>query len=261
MRQFISILFIIVATLGIFINHAEAKRFGGGRSFGYQRSFSNYSRPTAAPVAPGQARPGSKWLGALTGLAAGGLLAYLLMGHGLGSGLLSWLAVAGIGFLIWTFIRNKLQPTPTLSHKHFAQSPISEHTQITPAQSSATVYPAGFEPENFLREAKVQFIRMQAAYDTKNLVDLREFTAPEIYAEIQLQLEERGDKPNHTEVSELQAELLDVNIESQATVASVRFAGSIREELNGQADPFAEIWHFRKYTTHPTWVIAGIQQQ
>lgn len=266
MRKLISILLICFVTLGMLINHADAKRFGGGRSFGYQRSASTYSRPreTAAPTQAGQQRPGgaSRWLGPLAGFAAGGLLSYLLMGKGIGGGLLTWLAIAAIGFMIWNLIRSRLQPPMqynSMNNNSVANNTVSQFSDYTPAQS-ATVYPAGFEPETFLREAKVQFIRLQAAYDSKNLADLREFTSPEVFGEIQLQLQERGDAVNQTEVVKLDAELLDVSIESQATLASVRFTGLIREDVNENPAPLNEIWHFRKYAAQANWVVAGVQQ-
>lgn len=71
---------------------AEAKRFGGGKSFGYSKSvapksFKKTSTPKAAPAAkPAAGATGAKsrsgMMGLLGGLAAGGLLAALFMGDG-----------------------------------------------------------------------------------------------------------------------------------------------------------------------------------
>jgi predicted lipid-binding transport protein (Tim44 family) len=55
--------------------------------------------------------------------------------------------------------------------------------------------PAGFDTEAFLRHAKASFIRMQAAWDRSDVNDLREFTTPEVFAELQLQIQERGGNP------------------------------------------------------------------
>jgi predicted lipid-binding transport protein (Tim44 family) len=271
MRKFIVILLMTIVTIGMLINDADARRFGGGRSFGFQRSSSTFSRPSepARPMFPGanNSQP-NRWLGALTGLAAGGLLAYLFMGKGLGSGLLSWLLLAGIAFVVWNVIRNRLRPAAATqpSRENYIQNTISQFTPASTASpfadNKATAYPSDFVPDVFLREAKVQFIRLQAAYDTKNLDDLREFTAPEVFGEIQMQLQERGDTANVTEVVKLDAELLDVIIESHATIASVRFTGLIREEANAAPVSINEIWHLqKKYAGNSTWVVAGLQQQ
>ena len=68
-----------------------------------------------------------------------------------------------------------------------------------------------------------------------------------------MQLDERGDAPNKTEVITLNAELLDVSKQFDSTIASVRFTGSIKEN----DDPITqldEIWHFRQFGTSREWV-------
>ncbi|MEO8965769.1 MAG: TIM44-like domain-containing protein, partial [Gammaproteobacteria bacterium] len=188
MRNLFSILLMMIVTVGILFHDAEARRFGGGRSFGMQRSSSNFSRvQSPAQLSQPATAAGNKWLGPIAGLAAGGLLAYLFMGHGLGSGILSWLAIAGIGFMLWNLFRNKLQPAVS-ANQYNQMSGTNVHdlnSRFTANRGNATTMPAGFDATEFLRDAKVQFIRLQAAYDAKNLNDLREFTTPEVFGEIQ----------------------------------------------------------------------------
>jgi predicted lipid-binding transport protein (Tim44 family) len=109
--------------------------------------------------------------------------------------------------------------------------------------------------------AKLNFVRLQAANDAGNLEDIREFTTPEVFAEIKLQMDERGTAAQQTDVVRLDAELLEAVTEGRQHVASVRFSGLIREEAGGVAAPFDEIW----VLTQPVngergWVVAGIQQ-
>ncbi len=261
MRSLLLSLLIGLLAFGLVVNEASAKRFGGGRSFGVQRSKSSlFSSPHAQKQQSFQQRSNaSKWGGILGGVLAGGLLASLLMGHGLGSGLLSWLIVGSLVLFIVSFIRRRTQPA-------FSNTPFN---QFTATQSSnwhqQNVSPScsgseNFDTEGFLRDAKVKFIRLQAAYDQKNLQDLSVFTAPEVFAEIKMQLEERGNEPNHTEVSHLNVELLDVSKQADSTIASVRFTGSIREN-NDPATQLDEIWHFRKFYTNDNWIVGGIQQE
>jgi predicted lipid-binding transport protein (Tim44 family) len=120
--------------------------------------------------------------------------------------------------------------------------------------------PAGFDTEGFLRQAKLNFIRLQAANDSGNLEDLKQFTAPEVFAEIQMQFEERGRTKQETDVMQLDAELLELTSEADRYVASVRFSGQIREEAGGPAQGFAEVWHLTKPASGGGWIIAGIQQ-
>jgi predicted lipid-binding transport protein (Tim44 family) len=265
MQKLLLIFFTILISGGLIINDAQAKRFGGGRSFGMTRDTSSFSRmgthssrvqSTALP----QQRPtsnASRWLGPLAGLAIGGLLGSLFMSHGLGSGILSWLLIGGIIFLAWTFIRSRMAPAvqPAYSDQtaNFQAAPIHASNVISLPQHS-------FDETTFLRQAKASFIRLQAAYDTKNLADLREFTAPEVFAEIQLQLQERGEAANQTEVISIEAELLDLNQEHQTTTVSVLFSGYIREEAGAAPVLVKEIWHFRKENLNTHWTVAGIQQ-
>ena len=44
-----------------------------------------------------------------------------------------------------------------------------------------------------MRSAKTSFIRLQAANDRKDLSDVREYTTPEMFAEISMQFQERGN--------------------------------------------------------------------
>lgn len=248
MRTFILYLLITTLTFGCVVNEASAKRFGGGRSFGVQRSQSSFfSSHSPQKKSFGQQVNTRKWGGVLGGLLVGGLLASLFMGHGLGAGLLSWLVIGAIAIFFVGFFRKKMQP------------------DLRPAYANAfnenhvTEYPAGFKPDAFLRDAKVMFIRLQAAYDQKNKQDLSAFTAPEVFAEIEMQLTERGDESNTTEVIHLNAELLDVSKQADSMMASVHFTGSIKEN-NDPIIQLDEIWHFRQFIGNKNWVVGGIQQ-
>jgi len=265
MRKAMALLLFFIAVLGILVSTAEAARFGGGRSFGAQRSFSGFSRPQQPNRMYSASTPRSSWAAPLAGLALGSVLGYLLMGHGIGSGFLSWLLLFGVGLMIWNLFRNKMQTV-----NQSAQTGPSGRGRVFEAQSYFTgaqaaagtpinQYPAGFNPEVFLREVKVQFIRLQAAYDAKDLKDLREFTMPEVFAEIQLQLQERGEAENHTEVVSLNADLLDLSSEAQSQVATVKFSGVLREAREAPASFFEEAWHFRQDEKNK-WLVAGIQQ-
>jgi predicted lipid-binding transport protein (Tim44 family) len=127
--------------------------------------------------------------------------------------------------------------------------------------SHAPGVPADFDSEAFLRSAKVHFIRMQASWDAGNLADIREFTTPEMFGEIQVDLGERGAATNLTDVVKLDAELLGVEERADEYLASVRFHGLMREAPDATAAPFQEIWNLSKPTQQGGgWLLAGIQQ-
>ena len=85
-------LFTVFLGLFLMVQVAEAKRFGGGSSFGYSKSVAPKSfntAPKAAPKAtpaattkPGASPARAGMMGMLGGLVAGGLLASLFMGDG-----------------------------------------------------------------------------------------------------------------------------------------------------------------------------------
>lgn len=273
MHKLLLAVFIGIFTFSFMITDASAARFGGGRSFGVSRQASSFVRPSSAPYSAPYSRPatpnsGSKWLGPLAGFAAGGLLASLFMGHGggMGGGILSWLLMGGLIFFVIRFITSRFQPAvqqmQTANYQAQAQptQPFSNVTPFNFNQQQNSAAPIGFDEAGFLRQAKASFIRLQAAYDVKNLADLREFTAPEVFAEIQLQLQERGDAPNQTDVISIDAQLLGVDPQGETTLASVEFTGLVREEANAAPISIKEIWHFQKNSFQPNWVVAGIQQ-
>ncbi len=122
--------------------------------------------------------------------------------------------------------------------------------------------PAGFDSEAFLRNAKVYFVRLQAAWDVGNIDDIREFTTPEMFAEVRVDLSSRGAGTNQTDVVQLNAALLGVEERANEYFASVRFSGLIREARGGAAaEPFVEVWNLSKANRPGEgWLLAGIQQ-
>jgi predicted lipid-binding transport protein (Tim44 family) len=136
-------------------------------------------------------------------------------------------------------------------------------------EPAASGLPSGPEPavlqpgdvEPFLRVAKTSFIRLQAANDAGDLDDIRDYTTPEMYAEIAMQLRDRGALQK-TEVVDLDAQLVGTGVDDPYAYASVRFKGALREVPTGETETFDEIWNVRRKLSDPRspWLIAGIQQ-
>lgn len=264
---------------------AEAKRLGGGTSSGMKRDSGVMQRQAApAPAAPTQAAPAkpaaspqapapqpsgmSRWLGPLAGLAAGIGLAALLSHFGLGEGFASvmmMVLLAAAVFFVVRLLLRKREPENRMAYAGPAPAqfePVSMPAggAASPAAGTGRI-PADFDVAGFLRNAKANFIRLQAANDVGNLDDIREFTSPEMFAEIKLQYEERGRAKQETDVMQLDAEVLDVTTEDRRHVVSVRFHGVIREEAGAAPANFDEVWHLTKPVDGSSgWVVAGIQQ-
>ncbi len=121
--------------------------------------------------------------------------------------------------------------------------------------------PSDFDVEDFKHIAKMYFVRMQAAWDSGNEQDIRNFTTPEMFGVIKLDLMGRTEA-THTDVVSLDAQVLGVEVQGETTMASVRLSGTIRESKDGPAEAFKEVWNLEKPTSaRASWVLAGIQQE
>lgn len=278
MKRFLTLLTIAMTCLTLFAATAEAKRLGGGGSFGKQRSMSPQQAqqaPAAAPTPMQNATPakqGNKWMGPLAGIAAGlglaALASHFGFGEELGVILMIVLAVVAVMFLV-AMLRKKQQPAamqyagagaPYGGAQQPVSQPLSGGSAATPAQSARNI-PADFPADSFLRSAKTSFIRLQAANDRKDLNDIREYTTPEMFAEISMQLQERDNAPQKTDVIAINGDLLQVVDEGDLAIASVRFTGQLSEN-NGAPESVDEIWHVQKNLRDDksVWLLAGIQQ-
>ena len=293
MKSLILALSTAVLFAGLAPTDADARRIGGGTSSGMQRSLPARTAPTATPAqpaAPTQAAPAvpataatpaaapkRSWMGPIAGLAAGLGIAALMSHFGMGGEmgsivtmlLFAAVAVFAIRFLMRRFMPGAAGAAPAMATPNGmafnngvapAAAPASAMPGLT-APAATSALPAGFDAPAFERIAKMIFIRMQAANDSADLNDLRAFTTPEMFGSIKLDLQDRGSASQQTDVVRVDAEVLDVASETDRQLVSVRFHGLIREEANGVATPFDEVWHLVKPADGSReWAIAGIQQ-
>ncbi|MFC0349590.1 Tim44 domain-containing protein [Undibacterium danionis] len=157
------------------------------------------------------------------------------------------------------------------------QAPAAAYTSTTPTSVSAAnlngsgsvplanqgnwTIPADFDVTGFLRHAKSNYIRLQAAWDRGDMNDIREFTSPEMFAEMKLELQDRGNAKNETDVVTLDAELLGIETQAYDYIASVKFTGMIKEGGATNPEAFAEVWNLAKPINGQSgWLLAGIQQ-
>lgn len=267
MKNFLICFITIALSFGLFISDASAKRFGGGRSFGNHRMHKSHysSHQTKKATTQKQQKNNKNILGGLLGgLLIGGLLTSLLMGHGFASGIMSWLIMGSLIFFLVTMFRKKMNPSWQASNSRSGrekifEQPISMGNHAKQSDWELKDYPTNFDEDDFLRSTKVTFNRLQAANDQRNLRDIQTFTTPEIFAEIKMQFDERGDAKDITEVSALHAKLLDISNEGSYFVAYVHFTGFIKEN-DDQESVLNEIWAFHQNHDSSQWLVAGIRQ-
>ncbi len=123
--------------------------------------------------------------------------------------------------------------------------------------------PAGFDVDNFVTAAKRNFVTLQDAWDRSDISALRSMMTDAMVVEIRNQLAEREaqfpGQPNKTEVVMLDAQLLGIEEQTDAYLASVEFNGMIREDAASGPSPFREVWNMTKSKQGGGWLVAGVQ--
>lgn len=271
---------------------AEAKRLGGGQSFGSKFS---HSQPvnrsaTTTPTQKGTLSPAQQTnserkqqlsnrgglMGLLGGLAIGGLLGALLFGGAFeGFNFMDLLLFAALGFAAFAIFRamagrNQPRPATPGPNNYHAQSDYdlqghesSSHLNSGTANAEQTLdslrgdTPKGFDQSAFVDGAKNCFARLQRAWDEGDLADIRQFTTDHVFGEIQDQFSNRIGNTK-TEIVELHAELLSANDLGSKQEAIVLFKAQLREE--GNPIHVDEVWHFIKASNNASWQLDGIQQ-
>lgn len=248
----------------------------------------------AAGAAGAAAAPKRSWMGPLAGLAAGLGLAALASSMGFGDelasmmmmGLLAFAVIAAIGF----FMRKRAAAQGAgagASGMQYAHSnpdasqgnrdsnrafDAPAYKVAMPAGSTSLIgsgigatassrIPADFDTSGFERNAKVNFIRLQAANDAANLDDIRLFTTPEMFAELKMDIQERGGAAQKNDVVSINAQVTDVDEDADRYLVSVRFTGVMRDDGSNTSESVDEIWHMMKPRQgNQGWVLSGIQQ-
>ena len=271
MKKVLVGLFALLIGFGLNVHVAEAKRFGGGKSFGMQRNapakHNTAPAPQRQPGTPAQTAPQRSWMGPIAGLAAGLGLAALFSHLGLGAEMANFLMLALLafaGYMLFRFLLRKNAPaTPAMQYAGNAPAatPLRFDTGSAPAGSVTHAFPPGFDAAAFAREAKLNFIRLQAAFDARDLDDLRAFTTPEVFAELTLQLGEHVTADQVTDVLFVDAEVIEATEEAGRKIVSVRFTGEVREAPEAAPVGFDEVWHLVKPAQGTGgWLISGLQQ-
>jgi predicted lipid-binding transport protein (Tim44 family) len=240
----------------------------------------------AAAAAPAAAAAKRSWMGPIAGLAAGlGLMA--LASH-LGFGeamanimlfmLLGVVVLAVVGFVMRNRMARNAMPATAGAGAvggagwrgaggGFAGQPPggtrigSALGGVTAAAAQPSAIPADFDTAGFARNATQQFLALQSANDARDLQRLRDFLTPEMFEEVRSEVESRGGVAQDTQVFGLNAQVLEVVEEGERYIVSVRFTGSVRDQMHADTEDLDEVWHLTKPRTgFGGWVVAGIQQ-
>lgn len=280
LRQFFVMLLVSVMGFSAAIEHAEARRLGGGSSMGsVSRSADRPASTPAQQQAQGAQQQGAGAAtaarrggmgGMMGGLLAGGLLAALFFGGAFDElRIMDLLLMAGIAALaIFAFRAFMRQRRPASATSAAGYQRERQETQHTPTSNFTAVpgslasglqsTPDWFDKERFLGGAKEHFMTLQRAWDNNDFSQIQEYVTPELY---NLLRQERAEQPanNQTEVVRLFAELGDINEYDGYAEATVIFHGVLDE--NGEQTEFNETWHLtRSMRDQAPWYLQGIEQ-
>ena len=322
---------ILTAVLLVAPFAAEAKRAGGGKSHGMQRS----AQPTQSYQQPRQAAPAQQapTAGAATqqksGPGVGGMVAAGVAGAAIGAvaanaladdqsvaaseaqaapaeeekgGIPGWiwiLLAAAVAFFIFRkmgakkkvasnpfapnsgagntapfgqaptaprggdnsniFGQNVDGQTPS-TNAPFGSAPVNTAPFGTAYTQSGSQLPDGTEPAAFLRVARQRFNHIQSMNTASNISEIQRYLTPDLYQSMRNDIMSNQDQ-DVAEFSNLNAMVVDSSTDNGQYIVSVRFTGTVSEDLNSLPQPFAEIWHFTKPAgSNQDWVVAGIQQ-
>ena len=295
MRTLLVSFFALVIGLGMLVPEAEAKRFGGGSSFG--KSFSTPKRVQPAAPSKQQAAPTgsatnkatqprrSGFGGLMGGLLAGGLLGALFFGGAFEG--FQFMDMLLIGLLIFAAFKifsavkrsqapqyaghqrqsdqyqgqsqdqtQQRQQSEQPSYQDFSPAPGAGFSMGTPELK----LPEWFNEKAFVEGAQGHFGHLQKAWDLSDWDDIATYTTPELLEILQ---QERAKQPQNqtTEVVSVMAELANFIDNGDHVVASINFYGWLKED-GAETTEFSEIWHLSRDMSQADsdWKIVGIQQ-
>ncbi|MES2867954.1 MAG: Tim44 domain-containing protein [Pseudomonadota bacterium] len=281
MKRFLSIAMALCIGLTMSLD-ANAKRFGGGKSFGSAPSHqTRQAAPAAAPAAAAgaagaaaKAGGASRWLGPLAGLAAGGLLASMFMGDGFqGMQIFDILIMAVIAFLIFRFVaaRRRKQQAHMVPAGHAPMQ--REAFDAKPAASSifgggsaasarpVINAPAWFNEQNFLEAARNHFQSLQQHWDANEMDKIAEFVTPQMLDFLKRERADLGDGFNSTYIDNLTVQLDGLDDRADKTIATLTFSGLSKTSRFDQGEVFSESWNMeRQQGENQPWLVAGIRQ-
>jgi len=284
----IALLMVSVAVTPI----AEAKKFGGGKSFGSsfktapapKQQTTNTSTLNSKDTTSAAQSTGRKGLmgGLLGGLLAGGLLAAFFGGAFEGIQFLDILIIGLVAFIAFKFLRgmagakqgsiNQNQHQPAFGgmnrNAHYDQPNVHNFEQPQASGGFGSNahsdvphnYPPGFDQSSFVNGAREHYRILQGAWNHNQLETIEEYVSPSLFADLQ---EERAklEGDQHTDVMYVDAEIVRADYDVNKAQLSLQFSGRYRDAVEGIEENIEDIWHLERDLTVPNapWLIVGIQ--
>ncbi|KAB2824479.1 Tim44 domain-containing protein [Aliivibrio finisterrensis] len=292
----------IAALMFVFVlsaPHAEAKKFGGGKSFG--KSFKTAPAPKQKQqntntigkqdTAKGASSKKGLMGGLLGGLLMGGLLASIFAGGGFeGIQFMDILIIAGVAFMLFKLFRmfmaskassinqrqgtayaspqasNNEQPSFRDNQQYFQGEQAQPQPQATGGFGAPAAdeiphnYPPGFDVAGFINGSREHYRILQGAWNHNQLETIQEYVSISLYNDL---VQERAnlEGEQHTDVMFVDAEVVRADHDANRAQLSLQFSGRYRDSVEGVEEDITDIWHLERDLTQPNapWLIIGIQ--
>jgi predicted lipid-binding transport protein (Tim44 family) len=291
MKRLFSLVALIMVSVAV-TPIAEAKKFGGGKSFG--KSFKTAPAPkqqqkNTNTIGKDQTAKNSskKGLmgGLLGGLLAGGLLAAFFGGAFEGVQFMDILIMGIIAFVIFKLVRAMLgakqgslnqhrqQPAfggsapkfeqPNVNQFKEQQQPTTNQTGGFGFSAQSDVphnYPPGFDNAAFVNGSREHYRLLQGAWNHNQLDTIEEYVSPSLFDDLKTERAKLSGE-QHTDVMFVDAEIVRADYDASKAQLSLQFSGRYRDTVEGIEEDITDIWHLERDLTTPNapWLIVGIQ--
>ncbi|WP_250655828.1 Tim44 domain-containing protein [Alkalimarinus coralli] len=279
-------------------SHVEAKKFGGGKSFGKSFLTSPSKSKKTTPDSTGskqqtaQKSPakGGMMKGMLGGLLAGGLIAALIGGGAFeGIQIMDIILIALVAFIAIRLFKGMAQAKMAAAQPAYAGNQARQNAGADMFGSGNTSdnnrndsgdatfgeeksagfshtesvpfnLPAGFDINNFLSGAREHYRTIQQAWNENNIETIKEYVSEALFAQLK---DERAalSGEQHTEVMFVDAELVRADQAFGIAELSIKFSGRYRDTVENVEEDITDIWHLERDTTQDNapWLIVGIE--
>ncbi|MGY5614033.1 Tim44 domain-containing protein [Vibrio brasiliensis] len=291
MKRLFSLVALLMVSVAI-TPIAEAKKLGGGKSFGkslktapapkQQQQNTNTIGKDQTTKTQSSTKKGLMG-GLLGGLLAGGLLAAFFGGAFEGIQFMDILIIGLIAFVIFKLMRGMLgakqgsmnqhrqQPAFGGSAPKFEQPNVHNFEQPQSGAQSGGFgfgtqsdvphnYPPGFDQVAFINGSREHYRILQGAWNHNQLDTIEEYVSPSLFEDLKSEREKLGGE-QHTDVMYVDAEIVRADYDASKAQLSLQFSGRYRDSVEGIEENIEDIWHLERDLTTPNapWLIVGIQ--
>ncbi|WP_394247412.1 Tim44 domain-containing protein [Vibrio profundi] len=297
MKRFFSLVAILMVSVAV-TPIAEAKKFGGGKSFGksfktapapkqQQQNTNTIKQDQAGKTGAKSSSKKGLMGGLLGGLLAGGLLAAFFGGAFEGIQFMDILIMGLIAFFAFKFLRKMLGAKHGSMNQHQQQPAFGGMNQNKfeqPQQNNANVhnfeqsgnaggfggfnaqseiphnYPPGFDQAAFINGSREHYRTIQGAWNHNELSTIEEYVSPSLFEDLKAE-RAKLDGEQHTDVMYVDAEIVRADYDATKAQLSLQFSGRYRDAAEDVEENIEDIWHLERDLTEPNapWLIVGIQ--